>query len=122
MSRNTILVLNVVIVSAYVAIALLSSSPWIMFAGFLLLAVLIRCATLCWAGVIARSEATFSRKAAVGVVTLNLPFGLIFAAALLGVLYWLGQLWLSGVKIIVPVAAVFIAYKSTFPFFARSKP
>ena len=60
-------------------------------------------------------------QAAIGVVAFNLIAGLIFSAALLGVLYWLGQFWLSGVKVIVPIVAVFVAYKSTFPLLARSK-
>lgn len=121
MSRSTTLSLNALIVSAYAAIALVAPTPWFLITGFLLLAVLIRCATLLLAGVMARHETTFSRKGIIGVVAFNLICGLIFAAALFGLLYWLGQFWLSGVKIIVPLAAVFIAYKSTFPIRTGSK-
>lgn len=113
--------LNLIIVSAYVAIAILAPTPWIMFGGFLVLAVLIRCATLCWGAISVGRETTVSRKATFGIVGLNLVLGLTFSAALLASLWWLGRFWLSGVKIIVPLIAVFVAYKSTFPL-APSQP
>src|SRR5205809_4517695 len=106
-SRKAALLLNALIVLAYVTIGFLAPNPWIMFGGFLLLAVLIRCATLCWAGAIARREPTLVRGATMSVIALNLVFGLAFAAALLFLIYWLGHFWVTGVKILVPLIAVF---------------
>lgn len=120
-SRRAALVLNVVIVSAYVAIATLTHSPWAMFAGFILLAVLIRCATLCWMLRRVRRANDGSRQSVLAPVALNLALGLLFCAGLLGALWWVGHFWLSGIKVIVPCVAVFIAYKSTFPVWSSNQ-
>jgi len=116
LSRKTALVLNALIVAAYVGISVLAATPWVMLGGFLLLAIVIRCATLWWMASFAQGTEDAPRLA-LGVVFLNLFLGLLFAGALLGVLWWLGHYWLAGIKIIVPLLAVFVAYKSTFPVF-----
>lgn len=118
-SRRTALVLNAVIVTAYVGIVALAATPWVMFGGFLLLAVFIRCATLWWIATCAQKN-EHSLESVFGTVSLNLVLGLAFATAMLGVLWWLGHFWLSGIKIIVPVIAVFVVYKSTFPVISWS--
>ena len=118
-SRRTALVLNTIIVAVYVVIAAFAPTPWVRFGGFLLLAVLIRCGTLWWIASFAQNTER-SSKSAFGMVFLNLVLGLLFATAMLAVLWWLGHLWLSGIKIIVPLIAVFVAYKSTFPVISRS--
>ena len=118
-SRKAALILNMLIVSAYVAIALLAVSPWMMFGGFLLLAVVIRCATLCWMTFSLRANAEGSAKASLSLVLRNLIFALLFSAVLLGGLWWLGRFWLTGIKVIVPCIAVYVAYKSTFPVLSR---
>ena len=117
--RRTALVLNAVIVAVYVAIAAFAATPWVMFGGFLLLAVLIRCGTLWWIANCAQNTER-SSKFAFGMVFLNLVLGLLFATAMLAVLWWLGHFWLSAIKIIVPLIAVFVAYKSTFPVISWS--
>jgi hypothetical protein len=114
LSRKTALVLNALIVAAYVGVAVFAPTPWVMFGGFLLMAVVIRCATLWWMATFAQGTGD-SLKFALRMVFLNLFFGLLFAGALFGVLWWLGHHWLAGIKIIVPLLAVFVAYKSTFP-------
>lgn len=119
MSRKTALMLNALIVAAYIGIAVLASTPWVMFGGFLLMAIVIRCATLWWMTSFAQGTED-SPKFALGLVFLNLVFGLLFAGALLGILWWSGHYWLAGIKIIVPLLAVFVAYKSTFPVISRS--
>ncbi|MCH9022073.1 MAG: hypothetical protein IID32_04850 [Planctomycetes bacterium] len=115
LSRRTALALNAVIVGTYVAIAVFAPTPWVMFGGFLLVAIVIRCATLWWMASTVREDTGDSSSAAFGMVVLNLLLGLLFAGALLGALWVLGHFWLSGVKIIVPLIGVFVAYKSTFP-------
>ena len=85
-----------------------------MFAGFLVLAVMIRCATLCWMASSHRVEAE-SPLILVPFIFWNLILGLFFSAALVGGLWWLGHFWLAGIKVIVPCIAVYVAYKSTFP-------
>jgi len=118
-SRRTALVLNAVIVVAYVAIGVLAPTPWIVFGGFLLLAVAIRCATLWWISSSVQ-DAEGSPHFALRILFLNLLLGVLFATAVIGVLWWLGHYWLSGIKVIVPLVAVFVAYKSTFPVISWS--
>ena len=115
MSKRTALLLNAVIIVAYALVAFLAPTPWIMLGGYLGLAVLIRCATLSWASTLARHEPGFSPTTIFGVIAFNLIAGVAFSAVVVVALYWLGHYWLVGVKIIVPILAVFIAYKSTFP-------
>lgn len=114
-SRRRALVLNALIVSAYVAIAILTDDPWTKFAGFMLLAVGIRCATLCWMTLWASEEIPGSARSSLLFVLLNLVLGVLFSAGLVWGLWWLGRFWPSGIKVIVPFVAVLIAYKSTFP-------
>jgi hypothetical protein len=117
-SRRTALLLNTLIVSAYVAIATLIDSPWAMFASFLLLAVCIRCATLCWMIFWVSKEVPKSARPSLLFLLLNLVLGLLFSAGLVWGLWWLGRFWLSGIKVIMPFVAVFVAYKSTFPLWS----
>ncbi len=119
-SRRTALVLNAVIVVAYVTIGVLAPTPWIMFGGFLLLAVAIRCATLWWISSSVQDTEGGSPHFALRIVFLNLFLGLLFVTAVIGLLWWLGHYWLSGIKVIVPLVAVFVAYKSTFPVISWS--
>ena len=115
-NRRTALALNAVIIAAYIAIAVVAHSPWVMFGGILLLAVLIRTATLQWMLKTIATEGP--SRTSIGPVLLNLILGLLFSAALLGVLWWLGHYWPAGIKVIVPCTAVFVAYKSTFPLWS----
>ena len=115
LSRKAALLLNAVIVSAYLTIAVFAPTPWVMFGGFLLVALVIRCATLCWMTISEREITGNSARVAVGIVAWNLLLGIVFSATLLGFLWWLGHFWLSGIKILVPLIAVLVAYKSTFP-------
>ena len=114
-SPKAALLLNLVIVCAYIVIVVFVPMPWFMFGCFLLVAVVIRCATLGWMAISMPGKTAGSAKVLAGMVTRNLLLGLIFSAALLGVLWCLGHFWLSGIKILVPVIAAFVAYKSTFP-------
>ncbi len=109
--RKRTLLLNVLIVAAHIAIAALTGSPWVMFSGFLLLAVGIRCATLCWL----RFTRAESERPSLVFILANLVLGILFASVLLWFLWWLGRFWLPGIKILAPAIAVFVAYKSTFP-------
>jgi hypothetical protein len=77
-----------------------------------LLAVTIRCITLIL--VFAAAEESGGKQAAL-VIMFNLFGGLAFAAALVAGMWWLGHVWLAAVKILVPVLAVLVAYKSLFP-------
>ena len=120
MSRKTALMLNALVVAAYIGIAVLASTPWVMFGGFLLMAIVIRCTTLWWMASFAQG-AKDSPQFALGIVFSNLVFGLLFAGALLGILWWFGHYWLAGIKLIVPLLAVFVAYKSTFPVISWSR-
>ncbi len=115
LSRRTALVLNCLLVATYVAIAIFASSPWIMFAGFLILAVLVRSATTYWMTRWASQETGEPVRSVFLVILTNLILGLLFSAALVAGLWWVGRFWPSGVKIIVPCIAVFVAFKSTFP-------
>jgi hypothetical protein len=121
MSRNATLSLNLLIVAEYTAIALFTPTPWLMFAAFPCSSGLNSLRHIVLGRIRGAARSHILPQAAIGVVAFNLIAGLIFSAALLGVLYWLGQFWLSGVKVIVPIVAVFVAYKSTFPLLARSK-
>lgn len=115
MSQRTAFSLNVAIVATYVSIAVLSPTPWIMLGGFLLFALLIRCATLYTVGMLALRESDASVAAAFAVLALNLSVGLAFSVVVVAALYWLGHFWLAGIKIIVPILAVFVAYRSLVP-------
>lgn len=115
LSRRIALVLNCLLVGTYIAIAVLASSPWIMFTCFLILAVLVRSATIYWMTRWASRETGEPVQSAFLVILTNLILGLLFSAALIAGLWWLGRFWPSGVKIIVPCIAVIVAFKSTFP-------
>jgi hypothetical protein len=113
-SRRKALVLNGLIVSAYVAIAILADNPWVLFAGFLFLAIGIRCATMCWMVLWVSKESPGSAGSLL-LVLFNLVAGLLLSVGVVYGLWWLGHFWLSGIKVIVSFIVVLVAYKSTFP-------
>ena len=113
-SRPKVLMLNTIILLAYGGIVLVADSLSVTLAGFLLLAVLIRCSTLLW-----MAWAAEHLRDSLPVVAFNLIGGLVFSAGAVALLWWLSSFWISGVRLIVSVMAVYVAYKSTFPVLPR---
>jgi uncharacterized membrane protein len=114
-------VLNGLIVSAYIAIAIFADNPWVLFAGFFFLAIGIRCATMCWMVLWVSKESPGS--AGLLLILFNLVAGLLLSVGFVYGLWWLGHFWLSGIKVIVSFIAVLVAYESTFPVLSwRQQP
>lgn len=111
-NRGRVWALNSALVAMYVAFALFAPSPWAMLAAFLGFAILVRCLTFVWMFAVAREV---SARQGLLAVAFNLVGGLLLAGALITGLWWLGKIWLAGVKVLVPLIAVIVAYKSTFP-------
>ena len=116
--RKTAVVLNVVLIGAYVSIMVFARTPWVALGGTLLLAVAVRSATLCWLSILAGP--TDCRGFGVGLALANLVLGSAIAAGIVAASRWLASFWLAGVKIIVPLIVVFVAYKSLFPISSLS--
>ncbi|MEX1024111.1 MAG: hypothetical protein WD226_03450 [Planctomycetota bacterium] len=113
MNRRRLIGINILIGGLYVGIAVLAPNPWAMLGAFLLLAVTIRCITLLLLTFTAADEGV--GRQAVFVIVFNFVGGLVFAAALVTAMWWLGHVWLAAVKVLVPLVAVVVAYRSMFP-------
>ena len=105
--RKTALILNGILITAYITIFVYAAGPWDKFIGFLMLASLNRSLVLYW---VSRSLSTFLS---------SLTWQMFCAGVLTGLLWSVGKYWPSGVKIIVPLIASFIALMSLYPI---SKP
>jgi len=123
LSRRSAIAWNILFVAVYVAIAILAPSPWHMMGAAIVFAVLIRCTTLAWIGVRSHQEqgADLSPSHIVSLVLVNLVLGLVFAALLVSICWWLGKSWSSVIRILVPLITVVVAYKSLFPLSASKE-
>ena len=111
-SWRSVIFLNSVIIAAYIAIFLALSNPWLTLASFFLVALLIRCATLAWGLKVSENDPDANY---LSFVALNFLGGLVVSAAVVAAIWWLGRFWVEGIKVVVSLITVFVAYKSTFP-------
>lgn len=121
MATKTTIALNAAILAAYGSVTLLAPAPWTTLGAYLLLAIIIRCATLGFLIAFGQPPSRPPFKAAAGILFLNLLLGLVFAGLMMGVLWKIGRFWLVGVNFAVPAIEALVAYKSTFSVYSSTR-
>jgi hypothetical protein len=127
---RTVVFLDAVILSVYLAIFALTNSRWTMLGLFLLFALAIRWGTLWWMMRWAqRATGTPVSDPPMGAISFlryvvfgNERAAVLFCAGLFGILWCVSYYWPAGGRIIVPCVAAYVAYGSFFPLsLARKK-
>ena len=106
-SRKTALILNVILITAYITIYVYAARPRDWFIGFLMLASLNRSLGLYW---VSRSLSTF---------LISLTWQMFCAGALTGLLWFVGPYWPTGVMFITCLIATIIIWMSLHPIRKR---
>lgn len=119
-SPRTAVVMNFLFIAIYVTIFFSIENPWLVFALFILTAILIRSGVLIWMGLWTKrnTKEEVENKSNIVAPVMNFIFGIICSSALLGILWTIGYFWIAAGPVIIFIVSfleVFIGYKSLFP-------